>query len=205
MPNYVRDCRAALTAAQGRYNDAQEALTAAQESYAAAMAKHITQLQTAAERATQGRLTVTSDPDLAELLNGDPFVPSNRWQGYPEWTGDGYGIALAFSKPVSDPTHLLAYFCRANLAMGYDGFDGEYTGCPVDAPDENGQAMVWYWSCDLTKSARDDVAHELGSLGEFMRTGSPVRKTDRAGHGTRGTRAVIGVGADVQVFLALDN
>ena len=204
IPDYIRNCRAVLAAAQERYDEAQRALSVAQGSYAAAVAQHDLQLARAAERAAQGLLTVESDADLASLLNEDPFVPSADWTGYEDWPGDGYGIALAFSKPVADPTHLLAYFCRADLAMGWDGFNGDVAGTPVDLPNARGEAMIWYWSCDMTKSARDDVAYELSHLREFMKSGSPLRKTDRSGPGTKDTRAVDGVGADVQVYVALD-
>lgn len=200
----IAQATALVRSAERAEADAQHNMWLARTALAALLARQDMQRAYAAERAAQGLLTVESDEDLAILLNDDPFVPSTMWQGYEQWTGDGYGIALAFSRPVADPTHLLAYFCRANLAMGWDGFNGESTGTPVDVTDAQGRACVWYWPCDLTKSARDDIAAELGDLAEFMQFGSPLRKTDRSGPGTKGTRAVAGVGADVQVYVALD-
>lgn len=65
-------------------------------------------------------------------------------------------------------------------------------------------------SADATKSASDDtgVAFERfhDQLPELLLDGSPIRKTDRAGAGTRGTRLVEGFNdADLKIELYYDS
>lgn len=58
------------------------------------------------------------------------------------------------------------------------------------------------YSYDATKSRRDDPDYEgaLRLAGEMLMTGSPVRKTNRAGANTAGTRLVEGIGACAVTF-----
>jgi len=64
-------------------------------------------------------------------------------------------------------------------------------------------------SADTTKSRRDDLALALAdfemTLPSILRQGSPVRKTDKAGPGTAGTRLVEGMGSDFRTELYYDD
>jgi hypothetical protein len=56
---------------------------------------------------------------------------------------------------------------------------------------------------DMTKTARDDFGMGLEDFEEILphvlAEGSPIRKTDRAGAGTKGTRLIEGLGSDLTV------
>ena len=77
--------------------------------------------------------------------------------------------------------------------MGQDGFYGYQEPKPVN-PDGPGRARVWLFDCDLTKSPSDDVGIALDELPDHLVNGSRIRTTDKAGPGTKGTRAVEGIG-----------
>jgi hypothetical protein len=62
-------------------------------------------------------------------------------------------------------------------------------------PADGRQATILEYAYDSTKSRRDDpdyaLAFELAQ--EYVFSGSPIRTTDRAGAGTKGTRLVEGI------------
>jgi hypothetical protein len=158
-------------------------------------------------RLTQQPPALASDADLADWLNDADTATGvdSVWSGLDDGFSDGYGVAVAFDRPVRDPVHLLAYFMRGPMAVGEDGFDGHQRGIainPTIASDGHRLSRVWMYWCDLTKSRRDDPAYELGELPRILQEGSPVRSTNRAGPGTAGTRAVDGFG-DVNVAIAI--
>jgi hypothetical protein len=71
-------------------------------------------------------------------------------------------------------------------------FAGEYytTTCPDEV---DGFGRVFFLGTDFTKSRRDDWGDALPELWDMLRDGSPIRKTDRAGLGTKGTRKHAGI------------
>jgi hypothetical protein len=141
--------------------------------------------------------------ELAGHLNtlDDPDAPSWGWNGLNGPWSDGYEIAFEFDEPVRDPVQLVAYYMRGPVAMGPDGFDGEQQGVPLGQVDEHGRARAWRYHCDMTKSRRDDIDMALDGLCDHVADGSPVRKTDKAGPGTKGTRAVDGTGMAPRVAI----
>jgi hypothetical protein len=106
------------------------------------------------------------------------------------WTPDLGAVPdldeIAVFAPNADPgavIGLVGYFLRGPLAMGGEWLD--------DWAVAEGTGVVRF-PLDITKSRRDDVYAELSDpatgLAAWLRDGSPVRKTDRAGAGTKGTR-----------------
>lgn len=61
-----------------------------------------------------------------------------------------------------------------------------------------GQTLIpghlYVFAVDTTKSQRDDVADAWDTHAVWLVEGTPVRKTDKAGRGTKGTRACAGLG-----------
>lgn len=56
------------------------------------------------------------------------------------------------------------------------------------------EGHLYVFSLDTTKSRRDDVPDAWGECKRILSEGSAVRKTNKAGPGTKGTRAIAGVG-----------
>jgi hypothetical protein len=121
-------------------------------------------------------------------ITGQYHVGGARWP----WEGDlgssEYQLAVWCERPhaADHVAGLCGYFFSGPLAMG-----GEWA--PLETPGwaaESGRLFVF--DADLTKSQRDDIGAVLfdpaGGLEAMLRDGSPIRKTDRAGQGTRGTR-----------------
>lgn len=100
-----------------------------------------------------------------------------------------YAMRFQANRPLSpdEMRHaagLIGYAYRANVR-------GESLGEPV--PDTPYSFTV---SADSTKTARDDVgvafAEFEDALPDLIASGSPVRKTDRSGPGTKGTKLIEG-------------
>jgi hypothetical protein len=128
-----------------------------------------------------------SEQEFAAWLNSTNFgrdTDRNPWAAWDDLTGDAYDMAVLFEAP-QDTGHV-------NALLGYF-FTGEFAGEYYDdhAPALGGRLFVPY--IDSTKSRRDDVCDAMAPLWDHIRTGSPLRKTDRAGIGTKGTRAVEGI------------
>jgi hypothetical protein len=141
-----------------------------------------------------------ADRRLSEFLSGHPDTGDARWSD-DLWDIDWPDrVAVGTDSPggMADPGELLGYFLNGQGAMGDDGFD-RYSGEPVGpvtvGVDGVERARCWMFSLDLTKSARDDVGDVTGALRDFVAEGSPVRSTDRAGAGTKGTRKHEGLGS----------
>ncbi len=73
---------------------------------------------------------------------------------------------------------------------------------------QHGHDKIVFWQADTTKTVRDDVTEGwrdfLATLPRMVREGTPIRKTDRAGANTKGTRLVEGLGPDVTVTVYAD-
>ncbi len=104
--------------------------------------------------------------------------------------GEPYAIRLQANRPLTDDetrhvAGLMGYAYRATVASE-----------PLGVP-ERDTPYSFVVSADTTKSARDDLGVALQAFEDMLPTmideGSSVRKTDRAGAGTKGTRLVEGM------------
>ena len=77
----------------------------------------------------------------------------------------------------------------------------------VDAVEESTgrDAVLYRFSYDVTKSRRDDpdICLAFERVRQYLHEGTPVRKTNRAGEGTKGTRKFEGFGHPVSVTVTL--
>lgn len=106
------------------------------------------------------------------------------------FAGDAYTVALCTEQPVqvSRVDALAQYFFEGPFA-------GEFYG--VECLDEaHGYGRLFLLSADTTKCRHDDLGDALPGIWPHFRLGSPIRKTNRAGAGTKGTRAVEGLLCD---------
>lgn len=115
---------------------------------------------------------------------------SHIWTTIDKARGDIYGLALLTSQPcdVAHVDALVEYFVEGPFAGEYDGLT-----C-VDEVD--GKGRLFFLAIDFTKSRRDDWTDAIAGLWDHLRNGSPIRTTDRAGVGTKGTRKIQGLGCD---------
>jgi len=106
------------------------------------------------------------------------------------YPGVPYAIRLQANRPLTDDEarHVAG-------AMGY-AYRATVAGEPLGMP-ERDTPYSFVVSADTTKSARDDLGMALEAFEDMMPTmideGSSVRKTDRAGAGTKGTRLIEGM------------
>lgn len=110
---------------------------------------------------------------------------------------DAYQVVVGADHPMPNPVHNVAYHLRSTGAMGPDGFDGDRPGSPINptlSPHGEVLARVWVDRCDLTKSRRDDRCDIFEGFNASIEDGSPIRKANRSGPGTKGTSAVEGFG-----------
>ena len=108
-------------------------------------------------------------------------------------------IRATFGRELTDDE-----LSRASGAIGYSlriYVAGEELGDPqlVSAP---GAPTVALYAYDATKARRSDpnIAEALKVAIGYIADGSPVRRSDRAGIGTRGTRLVQGIGPVAVTF-----
>jgi hypothetical protein len=133
---------------------------------------------------------------FAGWLDQNPDVcpdGEHSWYDYKSFESDGYGLALMTSKPcaVEHVDNLARYFFEGRFA-------GEYYG--TESPDAvDGMGRLFFLNTDFTKSRHDDWTDYINELWPLLKEGSPVRKTNRMGIGTAGTRAVVGLGCDLWV------
>ncbi|MGK2881516.1 MAG: hypothetical protein ACSLE6_12220 [Mycobacterium sp.] len=147
--------------------------------------------------ATTTRLLKTLPPP-ADPDNEVTIGPGHVYQGvtfsrrrdgvYPN---EPQAIRFQANRPLSD--HELQ---RLGQIVGYNyraEVRGEPTGSPIRDSDRS-----FIVHADTTKSRSDDVSVALerfeSALSSIVADGSPIRKTDRAGAGTAGTRLVTGLG-----------
>jgi hypothetical protein len=148
-----------------------------------------------------------SEPEFAAWLNAHPGI----WPGGQGASlyANNAGYWVAYSDPafgLSD-VYEIAVCCEdeqhAEHVAGLVGyfvqgpFAGEFSASGAMTPEDPAlRYRLFCFYVDFTKSRRDDVYDVLPSLWEMLREGSPVRKTDRAGAGTRGTRKHEGLGGN---------
>jgi hypothetical protein len=131
---------------------------------------------------------------LAAWLNREPALAVGEtaealtlWPWYGEFGNTDLAVAVwcATRQDAAHVAGLFAYFCHGPLNLGDEW---QMDGLPGWA--DTGRLFIISW--DLTKSCRDDVAavatDPAEGLEALLTTGSPIRKTDRMGAGTRGTR-----------------
>jgi hypothetical protein len=135
------------------------------------------------------------DAEFADWLNENPELAdeSTDWRDYARFDTDFDAIAIYTSVPrqTSQVEALAAYFLEGRFA-------GEIYG--VMSPDSvNGWGQVFIIRSDSTKSRHDDWTEYMDELWPLLREGSPIRKTNVKGPGTKGTRAVEGLRCDLWV------
>jgi hypothetical protein len=133
-----------------------------------------------------------TDAALAAYLNTAPanvgldpqYLAVAPWGAWGDVLSDLEHLAIWVQEPhdVIDVQGLIVYFLTGPAAFG-----GEWTLGPVlDAP--NG-GQIFCFGVDGTKSAHDDIAWYISDHFEtYLQDGTPIRKTDKAGPGTKGTR-----------------
>ena len=119
---------------------------------------------------------------------------NSNWKEIGEHSGSWYGIRAEFDSYLSDSQVRQAAGC-----IGYalrQEIRGEELSEPLKITRTANGRTIARFSYDSTKTRSDDPdearAFELAA--QYVREGSPVRTTDRAGHGTRGTRLCEGLG-----------
>ena len=152
------------------------------------------------------RLTAPHSPSLASIVNQEypdqdilTCSRENIDQIIQNIGMDEYANLYVYAGENSaQVAGLISYYIAAAGKMRGDGVY-------PSSPDEHGGVWIYV---DLTKSRSDDygismdVYQSENSIQDLLTEGSPVRKTNRAGAGTKGTRAVEGIGdMDFQVIL----
>lgn len=139
--------------------------------------------------------------DISKVMHGDSeiFADDNGYLYFHQdfyqsnWHnhGDTYKVRMQFDREITDEEmqracQLLGYQYRSAVA-------GESLGDPIR---DGANSFNVY--ADFTKSRRDDLGdayYDLeNGIGTMIKEGSPIRKTDRSGPGTKGTRLVDGLG-----------
>jgi hypothetical protein len=128
---------------------------------------------------------IRDEAELVELLD-EQAAGAGVWLGNSDSSLDGYELAVFTVRPASAArvAALLAYIWQGPMR----GEWSEHT--PVEVIADH----LYVFSVDATKSQRDDVGDAWATAQRILSEGTPVRTTDRAGSGTKGTRAVEGVG-----------
>ena len=154
--------------------------------------------------------TFRNNDDMAEWLNQnlgryvtDQSVEDVRWTGV--MNKDVYWFSLCYDQPqdINRIKQLMGYVARTVLVIpGEDGWDSDDIVLPETT--EDGKARLFIWPCDWTKTNSDDIStrfygddssNQESRLGfsHMLHEGTPVRKTNRNGPGTMGTRLVDGI------------
>jgi hypothetical protein len=137
----------------------------------------------------EGEACFEGDGEFAEWLTANPELTDDdqEWEDYGDLAGDFDYIAVYTARPrqTSHVESLARYFLEGRFA-------GECYG--VKSPDAvNGWGQLFLISSDSTKSAHDDWTMYMDELSPLLYDGSPIRKTNVKGPGTKGTRAVEGL------------
>lgn len=141
------------------------------------------------------------DGKIVDTIHSDGVQFHRRRDGvHPDFP---YAMRFQANRPLSDDeirtfAGLVGYKYRSTVA-------GEPLGDPL-----RDSQFSFIVGADTTKTARDDIGLALEDferdLPEFVRDGSPIRKTDRAGLGTKGTRLIDGINdPDLTFELYYDN
>lgn len=132
---------------------------------------------------------LTSEAELVTYLSDQINLQCRPWTGDsdPEtWAGEPCQLAVYTERPatLAHVEALLGYLWRGPMR-------GEWCdGCGV----ERVAGHLFIFDLDTTKSQRDDVPDAWDAHRAWLTEGTPVRTTDRAGAGTKGTRAHAGLG-----------
>lgn len=139
--------------------------------------------------------SVTDPATLDDIRNGDAFVLDDgtvfqrRREGV--YADTPYAIAVRLNRPVTD-----AEMLHAGQLVGYAYAQTGGERAYGDPERVDGRTFVMPYDTTKGRAYRNLDKFEE-SLAEFMEDGSPVRKSDRSGPGTRGTRLVDGFGDDL--------
>jgi hypothetical protein len=119
---------------------------------------------------------------------------------YPQWPG---AMRFQANRPLTDDD-----MTRMAQIVGYN-YAATVAGESLDLP-ERDSPYSFILGADMTKSRRDDLGIALEQFEEnlpgMLCDGSPIRKTNRAGAGTKGTRLVDGFAEpDLVVHLYYDD
>lgn len=142
-----------------------------------------------------------NEQEAADWLNRHAeFSKVFPWQRWDDHQGDAYYTAVITSEPrsIDHVAGLMRYITSGPLAMF-----GEEASLMQVLPDENDSnvSRVSTYFSDYTKSRRDDIGVAMNENMWFMlKEGTPVRKTDRSGPGTAGTRKYEGLGCEFWVL-----
>lgn len=128
-----------------------------------------------------------SELDFARWLNEEQPDGHWGWSDVGNLVCDVDCIAIATQRPVhvEQMDALARYFFEGPFA-------GEYYGTEC-LDEQGGWGRLFLLSTDTTKSRHDDWTDTISKLWSHLQEGSPIRKTQRAGLGTKGTRAVEGL------------
>jgi hypothetical protein len=133
-------------------------------------------------------------PDQVEI-DGTVFYQAKPGRTFRE----PYSMVLVADRPISDDEmqHL------AQLA-GY-AYSSTVHGEPLGEPNRLSD-YAFMLEADTTKGSPGGVGDFIEQYPTMVGDGSPVRKTDRAGAGTQGTRLVEGMGPDApQIVMYFDD
>lgn len=139
--------------------------------------------------------------DITKMMHGDSdafiddsgylYYHQDKYQSEYHNHGDTYKMRVQFDREITDEE-----MQRACQLLGYQ-YRSAVAGEPLDDPIRDG-ANSFNVYADFTKSRRDDLGdayYDLeNGIGTMIKEGSPIRKTNRSGHGTKGTRLVDGLG-----------
>jgi hypothetical protein len=124
------------------------------------------------------------------------------WQTLAQTDGEFDYIKLECELPqdLLNVVGLLEYFFTGPLAVGseYQLEEPKLETGPVAALASTASIFV-FW-IDSTKSRRDDIFDALYELPSYLEEGTPVRKTDRCGPGTKGTRKYEPITGSYQLY-----
>lgn len=161
-----------------------EALEAAELTKAAASRLISALLRLKALDEASGALTLDSEAALVAYLT--ERAPDRPWEGDSVASLDGGELAV-FTVAATPPERvaaLLGYIWTGPMAGEWDD---QTPACLI--PNH-----LYVFSVDTTKSQRDDVCDAWGEAKALLNEGTPIRTTDGAGAGTKGTRKCEGVG-----------
>ena len=107
---------------------------------------------------------------------------NHDWFAEEDLEHEFYRVAIMTQPTVheAEMNSRMSYIVRASAI-------GEYLGYTL-IPTPYGN--LYLFSIDSTKSNRDDLGDAIIDFSEYLEYGTPIRKTDRAGVGTKGTRAI---------------
>lgn len=131
--------------------------------------------------------------NLLSLLGGTDSAEEGGWYVPGTHPGDWDTIRATFDRELSASEILEAAGCIGYALRIY--MAGEELSLPT-VEEARDRKTVLRFSYDSTKAQRSapDVAEGLAEAARYIVEGTPVRKTNRAGVGTIGTRLSAGIG-----------